>query len=58
MNKQEILELEIERQALLATVNEFSKGDQRMDTELNALCIKLEKKAFEIQKIIEENIVP
>ncbi len=56
MTEQEIVELEIERRALLDTVNEFNRGDQRIDSELNAMCIKMEKRAAEIQKIINENL--
>jgi hypothetical protein len=56
MTKQELVNLEIERRALLATVNEFNRGDQRMNTELNDMCVKLEKRAEEIQQIINREI--
>ena len=52
MTEHELIELEIERRSLLAVVQEFSKGDQRIDSELNDLCNSLEKKAKEIQEII------
>jgi hypothetical protein len=56
MTKQELVKLEIERRALLATVREFSKCDMRIDSELNDMCIRLEKKAIEIQQIINQNL--
>ncbi len=54
MNKEEIVALEIERRALLETVSQFSKCDMRMDSELNELCLFLEKKAAIIYKMIYE----
>jgi hypothetical protein len=49
-----ILELEIERRALLHTVNQMSKGDARMETGLNDFLSSLEKKAAKLQIQISE----
>lgn len=66
MKKQELVDLEVERRALLATVKEMSKGcDARMETSFDEFLTGLEDRAREIQEIIdrekdnvEENIEP
>ena len=56
MTKQELVALEIERQSLLATVEQFNRGDQRMNDELNQMCLSLERKAADIQRTIDKEI--
>lgn len=55
MTKEELVSLELERRSLLETVYQMSKGDARIETRLNAFLSRLEKRAAEIQKIIDEN---
>ena len=52
--EQQIVDLEIERRALLETVYQLGKGDARMETGLNDLCRSLEKKAEEINRAIAQ----
>lgn len=58
MTEQELVDLEIERRALLETVKEMSKGcDARMEVGLNEFLEGLEERAAAIQKIIDENMI-
>jgi hypothetical protein len=52
MTQQELIDLEVERQALLHTILEMSKGDARMETGLDQFLRGLENRAKEIQQII------
>lgn len=56
MTEQELVELEIERRALIATANEMSKGDACIDSELHEMVKGLRRKAAEIQQIINNHI--
>ena len=57
MTKDQLLELEIERRALLATVEGLTRGtDARMETEFDEFLCTLEDKAAALQKIIDENL--
>jgi hypothetical protein len=56
MTQQELLNLEVERLALLRTVEEMSQGDARMDTTLDELMCDLEKRAQEIKQLIAQEL--
>lgn len=52
MTEELMLELELERRSLLEVVNQFSKGDGRMNTEIDALCHELEMRANALYHLI------
>jgi len=56
MTQQELIDLEVERLALLRTVEALSKDDARMDTKLDELVCDLEKRAQEIQQLIAQEL--
>lgn len=58
LTKEEVVLLEIERRALLNVVKEFTSHDcdARMNIKLNEFLTSLEKRADEIQEIINKNI--
>jgi hypothetical protein len=55
MTNQELLELEIERRALIHTANEMSRDDACINIELREMVEGLRKRAEDIRKIIEAN---
>lgn len=52
MTEQEIVDLEIERKALLETASQFSRYDQCMDTEIMDLVDNLNTKAQWLSQVI------
>jgi hypothetical protein len=56
MTQQELIDLEVERLALLRTVEALSKDDARMDTILDELVCDLEKRVQEIQQLIAQEL--
>lgn len=54
MTEQEIVELEIERRALLVTANEMSRGDACIDIERREMVEGLRRKAEQIKLILND----
>jgi len=52
MTEDLLVELEVERRSLLEVVYQFSRGDGRMNTEINDLCYELEQKANALYELI------
>ena len=48
------LELQLEKEALLITILEFGRGDQRMSTTIDEMCRKLEAQVHLIDEILRE----
>ena len=57
MTEQELIELEIEKQAYKAVISEFLKSriDIRMSIEMDNFLLGLENKVRDIQKTIDQN---
>jgi hypothetical protein len=55
MTEQELINLEIERRALLETATEMGAQDRIMDTRIREMCNNLQAKAAYIQNIINLN---
>lgn len=53
MTQDEALELKIERDSLIKTINEMSKGDARINSKLNNLLTSLEQKVRLIDSKLE-----
>lgn len=56
MTEQELINLEIERKALLETAREMGDHDRIMDTRIREMCDNLCAKAAHIQNIINSHL--